>query len=536
MSGRRRGWLYVFLFAALLAVFLASCQAATPTSPPPAVTRPGLTIYPSWTPTPPPTRTPIPSATRTPIPSLTPVPTLSPTPRLIPVYEPHTALTVDLLLNPANNALHDLIVFTSSSLSPFNISTTENEALDSGPRLWAVAPDGLKSGRLTFDDVPFAAYFPADAGQKPVFVEYGVNFNHPDIQPLQLPHECYGWLPEDEADMLKGADAEACSDFRFSADGKYLAFFFGPTICSRGMMLLDTATGEVVYRSPVGKTGGFEFLDNGKLMYLNTHCEGGTVHLLDPVTRESRQLGTAGHILWNPQHTAMVVAVSPYHGASGAVWGYNVSSDSVFLVEPQTWQRDDHPIWAPDGIHVIFQRRPLSISLDELYSFTGPRQLISVDSHTGEQQVLAGEEDFDYHLCDSPTGVCDTWYGDWVQVRRFPFQSVTIPYTDDFYYDTRVTCLLYGRDCPFQVVLFALNWQTGKLLPWDESTLPASTPASPTPTPVPGPDLDSTPIYTHPEGLYAFYVGTDGRSLWLVAADGTSELWVREGQAFFYLP
>jgi hypothetical protein len=271
-------------------------------------------------------------------------------------------------------------------------------------------------------------------------------------------------------------------------------------------------------------------------MYLNTHCEGGTVHLFDPVTRESRQLGTVGQILWNPLHTALVVSVRPYHGASGAVWGYNVTNDEVFLVEPQTWQLDDHPIWAPDGRHLLFQRRPLTISIDELYSFTGPRQLIVVDSQTGEQQVLLGDEAYDYHLCASPTSVCDTWYGDWVQVRRFPFQSVTIPYTDDFYYDTRITCLLYGKDCPFQVVLFALNWQTGELLPWDESTLPSATPASPPPTPVPGPDLASTPIYTHPEGRYAFYVGTDGTSLWLVAADGTSELWVRDGEGFLYLP
>jgi hypothetical protein len=266
-------------------------------------------------------------------------------------------------MDPNNNILHDLIVFPSSWLSPFNLATEQSNAQDGGIRLWAFSPDGLKGGRLTFDDVPFAAYFPAETGQKPVFIEYGVFFNHPDIQGLQLPRECYGWLPEDEVSMLGAADAEACSDFRFSADGKYVAFFFGPTICSRGMMLLDTVTGEVVYRSPASKTAGFEFLDNGKLMYLNTHCEGGTVHLFDPVTRESRQLGTVGQILWNPQHTAMVVEVSPYHGASGAVWGYNVSSDSVYLEEPQTWQRDDHPIWAPDGIHVTLPAPASSISL-----------------------------------------------------------------------------------------------------------------------------------------------------------------------------
>ena len=525
------------LFLALLAVLVVACQAATPTaSPLPTKPRPGLTIYPSWTPTLAPTGTPVPTATRTTIPSLTPTVTISPTPRLIPVYEPHTALSVDWVLDPSNNILHDLIVFPSSWLSPFNISTEQPEAQDGGMRLWAFSPDGQKGGRLTFDDVPFAAYFPTQAGQKPVFVEYGVYFNHPDIQSVELPRECYGWLPEDEAYMLEGADAEACSDFRFSADGKYVAFFFGPTICSRGMMLLDTTSGEVLYRSPAGKTAGFEFLANGKVIYIDAHCEGGTVHLLDPRTGEGRQLGTVGSISWNPQHTALVVAVSPYHGASGTVWGYDVGSDSVFLAEPQEWQLDDHPVWAPDGIHLLFQHRALSISLDEVYSFTGPRQIISVDSQTGEQQVLAGDDNYDYHLCASPNYQCDTWVGDWVQVRRFPFHATDIPFTDDFYYDERVTCLMYGNDCPFQVELFALNWQTGELLPWDETALPTATPASPPPTPVPGPDMDALPIYADPEGKYAFYVGTDGRSLWLVAADGTSEMWVRDGVGFLYLP
>jgi len=303
------------------------------------------------------------------------------------------------------------------------------------------------------------------------------------------------------------------------------------------MMLIDTTTGEVIYRSPAGKTAGFEFLSNGKIIYINAHCEGGTMNLLDPRTGEERLLGTAGSILWNPQHTALVVSVTPYHGASGAVWGYNVTSDTVFLAEPETWQLDDHPIWAPDSRHVIFQRRLLTISADELYSFTGPRQLISVDSQTGEQQVLAVAEDFDYHLCALPNYACDTWYGDWVQVRRFPFHTADIPFTDDFYYNTRVTCLMYGTDCPFQVELLALHWQTGEQIRWEESALPSATPVPvPLPTPVPGPDLSLQPVYAHPEGLYAFYVGMDGSSLWLVAEDGTSELWVRDGEGFLYLP
>lgn len=536
------------LVLVLLTCLLVACQVATSTQVAPTtvqvppVSLPGLTIYPSWTPTLEPTSTPIPTATHTLIPSRTPTITLSPTPRQIPVYEPQTVLTVDLLLEQTNDAMHDLIVFISSSLSPFNISGMPNEtiqdpALTTGPRLWAFSPDGRRSGRLTFDDVPFAAFYPSTPDVNPIFIEYGVGFNHPALQTVTLPQECYGWLPEEEANLLAGAIVEPCSEFRFSVDGKYLAFFFGPTICGRGLMVIDTLTNEIIFRSPAGTTLGFEFLANGKIIRHTSSCEIGAVSLLDPLTGTETHLGTAGLSWWNHGRTALVVAVSPFQYITGAVWGYSVTSDQVFLPEPEIWPLDNHPLWAPDGRHLLYQHRKLTISTEMVYSFTGPRELILVDSQAGTQQVVAGVEGYDYHLCASATNECDLWYGDWVQVRRYPFQPVSFHYTDDFLDSEQVTCLLYGRDCTFQPELFALNWNTGELLPWDEAPLPSPTPyATPLPTLVPGPNLDLPPVYADPLGKYAFYLGNDSQSLWLVAPDGTTELWVREGERFLYLP
>ncbi len=98
-------------------------------------------------------------------------------------------------------------------------------------------------------------------------------------------------------------------------------------------------------------------------------------------------------------------------------------------------------------------------------------------------------------------------------------------------------CLAYGLDCAASAELFALNYRTGELVPWDQFTLPTPAPtATPSPTPLPGPDLTRQPVYTHPSGRYAFYVGLDGHSLWLEPQEGDPVLWVNDGTNFVYIP
>jgi hypothetical protein len=50
-----------------------------------------------------------------------------------------------------------------------------------------------------------------------------------------------------------------------------------------------------------------------------------------------------------------------------------------------------------------------------------------------------------------------------------------------------------------------------------------------------GPDLTTIPIYQHPTGKYAYYVGIDGKSLWMVPAEGIPIPWVFDGMNYFYL-
>lgn len=300
------------------------------------------------------------------------------------------------------------------------------------------------------------------------------------ITPVRLPNECYEILPEDEQAWGGELEFQPCSNFEFSPDEHYLGFFFGPTLCGRGIIILNTQTAEVIYRSGVGNGLGFEFLTNGKVLISTGHCEGGQMSLLDPTTREISKLGGLGigaeNNVWNATRTAIAVSTTPYQGVAGAIWGYNVERDFLFLPELGNWQLDDHLMWTPDGSHILYQHRAVSYTFaSNTYIFPQARQIIRVNASTGEKQVLVSDPQYDYHFCAGAYSRCDHWYGDWIQVRRFPFEPQDIVYTDDFYYIPEATCLLYGIDCNEPPELFALNWRTEELLPWDEVQLPTPT-------------------------------------------------------------
>ena len=310
-----------------------------------------------------------------------------------------------------------------------------------------------------------------------------------DIPSVRLPDECYGSLPAGTPTM---GDFEQCSDFAYSADGKYLGFFFGPEICGRGILILDTQTANTVYRTGAGGGFSFEFLTNGRVLIAAGHCEGGAMSLLDPRTGELRRLGDLGigaaNNVWNATRTALAVSTTPYRGAEGAIWGYNVEEDFLFLPQPEKWQLDDHLVWTPDGTHLLYQHRVVSYAVGtNIYTFPSPRQIVRVDAATGEHRVLAGDPRYDFHFCAGPYSWCDHWHGDWIQVRRFPFEPRQILYSDDFYYLPEATCLLYGIDCAEPPELSALNWRTGELVPWDEAALPTPIPVTkPTESPPAG--------------------------------------------------
>jgi hypothetical protein len=286
---------------------------------------------------------------------------------------------------------------------------------------------------------------------------------------VMLPRECYETLPKDKGDW-----AGPCTGFEFSPDGRFLGFFFGPDYCGSGINILDTRTGEIVYHH-AGGGFGFEFLENGKILLATGQCEGGGMSLFDPIAGTLSSLGGLGRGGWNVTRTAIAVeALLAHMGLAKEIWGYNVEKDFLFLPPAETGEQlDNQLLWTPDGSHILFVHRPISYtSMVGPYTFLEASSIIRVSATTGERKVLVSDPRYDYHFCAAYSW-CDNWYGDWIQVRRFPFEQQTLAL-----FDPATDCLGYGEDCDEPPELFALNWRTGELIPWGEISLSAFTPIS----------------------------------------------------------
>lgn len=507
------------IWVTALAVWMVGCHAVEP----------GLTSTPADTATPVPTSTPLV------FPAIwTPEPTAVP----LPVLDPKVEITYFDLGRADNTLLQDLIIFTSSTERPFNalkigLAFGKDEDSIRYLQMWAIAPDGQRAGRLSHGNSGSAIYVPTDPAGNPITIGYGISLNNDHLRTARLPGECYGEFSDAERQL---GEFLPCSDFAFSPTGRHLALYFGPELCTRGIIVSDTETGEKLYRSRIGAGHDFEFLGTDKVLIYEGHCEGGSVRVLDLPSKALKDLGGQGAEFWNAQRTAFGTDYAPYDGMGGTVWGYNVETDFVFLPQLEFNQVDDHILWVPDGSHLLYQHRPLLRS-ETSYTFAGARQIIIVDAMSGEQQILMGDPNYDFDLCEGPNSRCDKWFGDWVQVRRFPFQPQSVEFSYDMFSNPIATCRLYGTGCLDPAELFALNWRTGELIPWDQAPLPTVTPTpAPTATPIPGPDLTGAPVYAEPSGAYAFYVGNDGHSLWMVPANGEPQLWVVEGENFIYIP
>ena len=500
-------------------------------------------------------------------------PTLEPSPQASetqPFLVPKEILTSEF----EDDDFQDLIIFSTSrvaytAFAGFPVNFNWAEATET--HVYAFSPDGRRAGTLTPQQFAATLHPPTKPSNKALMIEYGVEFNHPDVLGVILPEDCY--QPQSNVDQLY-----ACGRFQFSPNGEYLGFFHGPPLCGRGIIIKNTQTGEEVYRLENGSGHSLSIIDNGRALVASGHCEGGQIDFHNLTNGTEVSLGTEGEQIWNASKTALAVAVSEYANIASHIWGFNVETEQLFMKQPNPIQIDDHPIWVPDQQHFLYQHRTFTRREGETYptGFDTARQIILVDIQTGIQTTLLSDAAYDFHLGSCFT--CADWYGDWIQVRRVAFVPEAIRGGDSIYSAPAVRCRIYGESCAAPTELFALNWKTGELLSWSDAvasgTIDENVLAPTAIIPVPnqqsifeisdqyqlyqgptkntffvhwrwasdekafflaGPDLITTPIYKHPTGNYAFYLGIDGRSLWMVPSQGLPIPWVLDGENFFYL-
>jgi hypothetical protein len=270
--------------------------------------------YPTWTA--PPRTAPAPSLASTESVS-TPTPKASPHNRnQLPFLKPYRLLTSEF----TNEDFQDLIIFTSTMyvggvFANFPLDIWWAEAGEE--HLYAFSPDGQRAGTLLPEEFASTSYLSPNPSDKPILVEYGVAFDHPAVQGIELPSECY--QPGPGEDRLI-----ACGNFQFSPDGQYLGFFYGDPECWRGIIIQNTQTGEQVYHSTYPNGHSFLLLDNGKALIATGHCEGGGLTFHNLTTGEEKPLAGEGQQTWNLDNSAFAVVVGSYAGLDTNIWGFNL--------------------------------------------------------------------------------------------------------------------------------------------------------------------------------------------------------------------
>ncbi len=511
--------------------------ASTPGSlPGPPATLATFTPRPTAAPTPPAaTHTARPAAvpTSTPSPSATPAPTSAPA-CFLPPQEPLGSAgplsDVILYLGPESGTGAAAYADTAGLLSP-----ARGGGHAGVEQLWAISPDGRRTGRLT-DDRAGIGYL-ALPGPPPGLLLLSADplpLSAGPVRQVTLPAAC-----QQPAGGGTGDDWLPCSDFRLSADGRWAAFLRGEDICGRGLVLLDLATGQSELLPGGHSTALFRFLPSGRLLLTRGHCEGADIYLRDPASGTEAALGGWGREAWRADGTALAVVAGAYMGWQSSVWGLDLETERRFLSPAGAPALDDLPLWTPDGTHLLYQHRALTYTASAwpLPATFGSREIRLVDARLGQERVLLADPGHDYHLGLGPNDC--PWNGDdWLPLRRVPYRPQAYPSVEDADFSApTIRCLLYGEACADPVELLVLNWRTGEIVPAGQFQVPTPLPPPPpTPTRPPAPDLGAAPLYSDPAGRYALYTGSGGQGLWCVPAGAEPVPWVHDGHHFVYIP
>jgi hypothetical protein len=261
-----------------------------------------------------------------------------------------------------------------------------------------------------------------------------------------------------------------CSEYDLSPTGTWAIFYWGVNLCGSGIAVVDLRTDEVQILVGEGYGESAEFISENEILYLVNTCEGHRPYVKNLESGEVIQLGAhevhkAWH--WNPQRTVVVGESSgSYCGWGTSLYGYSLTRHRKLSISGYS-ASDSHPIWTPDGTHLLFQRRTFTSTGWITSTSIMFQEIFILDSDSGESSSLLSHPVYDYWLCPQDC----TWNGDQIEVVRTAAYTVTVPSLpceDHSGYTVNTACLDRGENCPGDREWFMLNWRTGELASYDK--------------------------------------------------------------------
>lgn len=412
--------------------------------------------------------------------------------------------------------LGGLVLFTSRAADPLATSDAGRLPGDSPETLlWAISADGTRAGRLSPEGLPSALVPVAAPENKPLILENGFEAAGDSVVGLLTPDEC-----------LDGA----CADFQFGLQGRTYAYLSGEDTCGRSLTLVERANGQVL--NTWSGVAWYYFNADGGMIIAQGDCETRHVYQYIPNTDQQSGMAPDGELLWDPTHSAALVQVRGASPVQSELWGFNLENSRPILWGEPGKVMQDTPIWLADGRHFVYQHRAIRYDKNSGNAYLdGPRQIVLMDAWTRAQHLLAFDPGADFHLCATEGTSCDQPYGDWLKVRRTAFLPAGLKLGEPAQAVIN-RCALYGLDCPKPAEEYAVNWQTGEILPWADAGVP-----SPEHAPAfPPPDRAAEPVFISEDGSFALFTDAGGSTLWYVPSAGDPVLWVTEGENFVYVP
>ncbi len=380
--------------------------------------------------------------------------------------------------------------------------------------LWALNPETLQNQQLTFDIERKGAWaVGADMhltpeGQLIYASRTPFNTDTPQITLAAIDPRCEKPLTT-PVSYGCGQIQQRCFGFRFSQEGRYLAYTLIDESKPAETRLLDLPTGktEVIGTGEIPQ----RWLKTGALLLSTPHCEGRSARAWNPTTGKVIPLENSDGE-WNKTQTAFVGIVVPYQGPP-YMWGYDFEKEQTLIPLDRSQYYAGSVFWTPQEDGFIYTQAALActdLQNPDSCKLT-PRQIWQTNREGTEQTCLASDPAYNFDLLALGNGK--------IVVRRLPFiphQSAPL--------DLQALCR--NSECP-QVQYYLLDLTTHT---WSDPL--ASQPE------LQNLDLpqNSRPLYTAADGSWSLQLDEKGITLWRQYNDPRPPELITSGAQFFLVP